>query len=270
MRMRFRAFRWLIAGVTMSGFGVAVWAQTTPDEVLARLKGKPLYLRGFWGENKLSFDENGKPAKKYDWVSFTEAGMDVSSVKMQGGLLHIEGQRVGLEFPAKEAPKRLRTGGKIAIDIGGGPGTDYTKALDAIFVPDLASLTPALPLYWRGYATDYFVPGENTPAAVNFVNQKQKTEGVAHIDKTVKPPGVLESGTPSYTDAARQMGLHGVVQIYLWVTENGTPDHLRIVKPLGLGLDEAALAAVVKYKFAPATQNGKPVKVDLYIDVNFQ
>jgi protein TonB len=42
------------------------------------------------------------------------------------------------------------------------------------------------------------------------------------------------------------------------------------VRPAGLGLDEKALAAVQQYKFSPAMQDGKPVKVDLYVDVNFQ
>ena len=59
------------------------------------------------------------------------------------------------------------------------------------------------------------------------------------------------------------------IEVYLWLEPSGRPSHLRIVKPAGLGLDESALAAVASYRFAPATQNGKPVKVDLYVDVNF-
>jgi protein TonB len=37
-----------------------------------------------------------------------------------------------------------------------------------------------------------------------------------------------------------------------------------------MGLDEKAVEAVRQYKFKPATEGGKPVKVDLTIDVNFQ
>jgi protein TonB len=37
-----------------------------------------------------------------------------------------------------------------------------------------------------------------------------------------------------------------------------------------MGLVEKALEAVRQYKFKPAMNNGKPVPVDLYIDVNFQ
>ena len=34
-------------------------------------------------------------------------------------------------------------------------------------------------------------------------------------------------------------------------------------------VSEQAVAAVSRYVFAPARQDGKPVKVDLYVDVNF-
>jgi hypothetical protein len=30
------------------------------------------------------------------------------------------------------------------------------------------------------------------------------------------------------------------------------------------------LMSVQQYRFAPATENGKPVKVDLYVDVSFK
>jgi protein TonB len=45
---------------------------------------------------------------------------------------------------------------------------------------------------------------------------------------------------------------------------------VRVVRGVGMGLDEKAVEAVRQYKFKPAMQNGKPVPVDLYIDVNFQ
>jgi protein TonB len=38
----------------------------------------------------------------------------------------------------------------------------------------------------------------------------------------------------------------------------------------GYGLAANALAAVRQYKFKPATENGKPVTVDLSIEVEFQ
>jgi protein TonB len=39
---------------------------------------------------------------------------------------------------------------------------------------------------------------------------------------------------------------------------------------VGLGLDEKAVDAVKQYKFKPATQDGKPVPVQVNLEVNFQ
>jgi protein TonB len=39
---------------------------------------------------------------------------------------------------------------------------------------------------------------------------------------------------------------------------------------VGMGLDERALEAVREYKFKPAMENGKPVPVQLNIEVNFK
>jgi protein TonB len=91
-----------------------------------------------------------------------------------------------------------------------------------------------------------------------------------HIGGPVKPPRVIHSVKPEVTEEARRAKFHGNVQVYLWVDEHGNPSHIRIAHGVGMGLDETAIEAIRQYKFRPATQDGKPVKVDLYIDVNFQ
>ena len=55
------------------------------------------------------------------------------------------------------------------------------------------------------------------------------------------------------------------------VDAQGNPRNPRIVRALGMGLDEKALEAVMKYKFKPAMKDGKtPVSVMLSIEVNFR
>jgi protein TonB len=94
--------------------------------------------------------------------------------------------------------------------------------------------------------------------------------GVFHIGGSIRPPAVLYSVEPEFSEEARKAKFSGNVQVYLWVDEHGNPSHVRIARGVGMGLDEKAIEAVRQYKFKPATQNGKPVKVDLYVDVNFQ
>jgi TonB family protein len=56
----------------------------------------------------------------------------------------------------------------------------------------------------------------------------------------------------------------------LIVDAQGNPQNVRIVRALGMGLDEKALEAVRTYKFKPSLKDGKtPVPVYVTIEVNF-
>lgn len=111
---------------------------------MARLIGKPLYLRGCWMQDHLKFDENGLPSGKVTSGPFAEAAIDVKKVKLSNGVLRVEGQRVGLEFSyrglkdtnvvaKRVAVKGPGYDGSISIEIQGPSDGDFTKALDAIF-----------------------------------------------------------------------------------------------------------------------------------------
>ena len=133
-----------------------------------------------------------------------------------------------------------------------------------------------MPIYWQRYAQAHFVLPVDSPTLASTCTSTPtgsigaSADKPAHIGGTVKPPKVLTSQEPSFTPVARALHLSGQVQLYFWLLEDGSVSHLAIEKAVGLGLDEAALAAVQKYTFSPAMQNGKPVKVDLYIDVKFE
>jgi protein TonB len=91
-----------------------------------------------------------------------------------------------------------------------------------------------------------------------------------HVNGSMDGPKLLNNVQPTFTELARARRYSGDVELYLWVEKDGSVSHVKIVKAVGLGLDEAAIAAVKKYRFSPAFQNGSPVTVDIEIDVNFQ
>jgi protein TonB len=94
--------------------------------------------------------------------------------------------------------------------------------------------------------------------------------GFMHVGGGVRPPTVLFQADPEFSEEARKAKFSGNVEVYLIVDEKGNPTRIRIARGVGMGLDEKAIEAVRQYKFKPATKDGKPVAVDLYIDVNFQ
>jgi periplasmic protein TonB len=94
--------------------------------------------------------------------------------------------------------------------------------------------------------------------------------GVYHVGGSVSAPVVIYQVDPEFSEEARKAKFSGNVEVYLIVDANGMPKNVRVVRGVGMGLDEKAVDAVRQYRFKPATQNGKAVPVDLYIDVNFQ
>ncbi len=83
------------------------------------------------------------------------------------------------------------------------------------------------------------------------------------------PPSLIESTAPLYTSGAWDQGIEGIVTLEIRVDSNGNIEVLRVIKGLGYGLDENAIAAVRQWKFTPARRNGVPVEVISQVDVQF-
>ena len=94
--------------------------------------------------------------------------------------------------------------------------------------------------------------------------------GVYRIGGGVSAPVPIFTPEAEFSDEARRAKYQGVVLISLIVDAQGNPQNPRVVRPLGMGLDEKALEAVRKYKFKPAMKEGKPVPVMMSIEVNFR
>lgn len=75
---------------------------------------------------------------------------------------------------------------------------------------------------------------------------------------------------PDYSDQARLARYNGTVLLRLVIDEKGDPRDIRILRSLGLGLDEKAIEAVRHWRFRPGLKDGKAVAVDANIEVNFQ
>lgn len=73
-----------------------------------------------------------------------------------------------------------------------------------------------------------------------------------------------------YPEIAKRAGVEGKVYVLAFVDETGTVTKAQVIKGIGAGCDEAALDAVLKTKFKPGKQRGKPVKVQVSIPIIFK
>jgi len=84
------------------------------------------------------------------------------------------------------------------------------------------------------------------------------------------PVQITYKPNPVYTDEARQLKLEGEVLLEVSFSANGTLHVNRVVRGLGHGLDEAAVAAASKIRFKPALSAGQPVDSTAVVHVSFQ
>jgi TonB family protein len=84
------------------------------------------------------------------------------------------------------------------------------------------------------------------------------------------PVEVLQKPTPVYTDEARKLHIEGEVLLEVQFGASGTLHVLRVVRGLGHGLDEAAVAAAQKIRYKPATRAGQPVDSTATLHIVFQ
>jgi TonB family protein len=85
----------------------------------------------------------------------------------------------------------------------------------------------------------------------------------------VEPPRLLREVKATYTDDARRANIMGEVSMEITIRRDGTVSDVRILRGLGGGLNERAVAAVRQWRFAPARMKGTPVDVIVEVSMEF-
>jgi TonB family protein len=94
-----------------------------------------------------------------------------------------------------------------------------------------------------------------------------KRQGILAEDLGV--PKVMKRVAPVYSPEARIAQLEGTVTLAATIAANGSVEHLRVMSPLGLGLDEAAEVAVAQWSFEPGKTKNGPARTQTSIELGF-
>jgi TonB family protein len=87
----------------------------------------------------------------------------------------------------------------------------------------------------------------------------------------ITPPQVIPpQAVPEYTDKARRKHVEGTVLLSLLVATDGKPTNIKVIRPLGSGLDERAVETVEKWRFHPAMKDGNPVAQTISVEISFR
>ncbi len=93
---------------------------------------------------------------------------------------------------------------------------------------------------------------------------------VFKIGGDVSPPRPTHRPEPPYSQKARMVQYEGTTVLLVVVNSRGDVEQERVVKPLGLGLDQNALRTMHTWKFTPAMRKGTPVSVRVRVEITFR
>jgi TonB family protein len=114
----------------------------------------------------------------------------------------------------------------------------------------------------------------NGQSVLEGLRDEQRAEetsaGPYGVGNGVSAPLASHVPEPPYSEKARAVRYQGTVALYIVVNAKGEVVATRVVKPLGLGLDQKALKTVRTWRFKPGMRDGKPVAVSIMVEVNFR
>jgi TonB family protein len=297
--------RLLATTVVLSSItAIVTFRAQAADELAQHLRDKygdkTLVLRNFYSGKHLKYDSAGTlagvSAVSGDWT--VDGFVRVKSVTLRGQRLTVRAVRIpvgssGQSFHLLKHLDELRI--EVEFDAGGMPPEDVDRALSKIFLTAHDRLVETVPDYWKPcvlaastgkggkqYDDCRFpqafaaIPGivysfDETSELDQTAARAWESAVITHLGagKGVTPPKAIASPAPEFSEQARSAKYQGFAVLSIFVDKTGETRELRIVRPLGMGLDQKAVEAVAKWRFKPATKDGDPIDMNIAVEVDF-
>lgn len=267
---------------------------------LKQLEGKVLVLRHPLQESFQQYDAGGKVLKGGDegpWTVY--GGVLIDKVDLSPDKLRFEGRRVLFlflkgQFTAMDFKQLKRPVDppfppavqlEVALDRALDSAEEARAVLGGMFALDTKGLLDSLPDLWSGVLDDQLVydPAQKReaefrmelpPSSAPRRPRKAAPDAISadqlfHVGADVTAPKATFTPEPKFTEIARYEKFQGTVVVDVIVGSDGAVHKVRLVRPLGLGLDESAQSTIQTWRFQPATRNGQPVAVEMNVEVAF-
>jgi TonB family protein len=171
-------------------------------------------------------------------------------------------------FNTKNVDERAAEEGRIEIELECGEThpnqADLVNAMNAVFLALGEALPEVVPDFWHSYLSEPKLGLRERSA-----RQLSVEEGVSRASGGLSLPVPSYQPQPPFSQQARQAGYMAITTLGLLVDQNGLPQHIQILQPAGMGLDESAVAAVRTWRFHPAQRDGKTVRAWIAVEVDF-
>ena len=199
-------------------------------------------------------------------------GTEIPTLKVEAAKVQTGGFGDPNGLPGQGKPgAHLPVAGTGAFDLPQGPGTgNGTGGANGL------KGTIASTAFGSGIAQQSQGSGQGRGSVQNggFATQQVAKSGtkLRQLDNgpATTPVEITYKPSPIYTDEARHLKLEGEVLLEVMFSANGKLRVNRVVRALGHGLDEAAIAAANRMRFKPALRDGQPVDSTAVVHVLFQ
>lgn len=134
--------------------------------------------------------------------------------------------------------------------------------------PARPAVTPPAPPKPAAVNPQDILVAEATPVTASAPSQSVAQEPEEpEIPPTEPEP--IKIVPPTYPESARKAGITGRVFVKVYVGTDGKVKNAEVIRGIGYGCDEAAIAAALKATFKPGTKNGRPAESTITVPYPF-
>ena len=266
-------------------------AQDVATLLKQQCENKILVLRHALQGNSQEYDSDGKIRKGGAEGPWTLYGrIKVDEVELSPAAIVLRGHRVDYKYdPAVKQlapfPNKIKV--TVEVSLAQPPKTldEANEALHRIFAFNKKDVLDSVPELWRSYLNENIppVPVKEQRASDAAGGQPEKPpqliqrgdpkagHRVPYINPAggVLPPQPVFTPPPEFPDRASREHFDGIVLLAALVNKDGRVENIRLLRPVGMGLEEAAVAAVQTWRFKPSTRDGEAVAVEMNLEVVF-
>ena len=213
----------------------------------------------------------------------------IESAKVNNDRLEIKGKRIYLVYDPRE--KRFQDATEITdkkgkrhkVDVDDvlieallPPAPDdaaIQAAFNKLFYSSEQEFMEAIPPLWTGFLrrpNRQQIPIQaTTDESSKAIASPSAGEQTRLVGNGILAPALIFSPDPAYNSEARKAKFEGTTVLTIIVDREGRVHNVRVARPLGLGLDERAAEKISTWRFNPALKGGKPVIVEVNVEVSF-
>ncbi len=271
------------------------------NQLKTAYRGKELILRNFFCDQHLVFAADGRlrnPSDQEGPSSWTVCGIvRLNKFLFLSDRVVLDGERVPYVYSAfhkkmipysmavkqlgqldksKKDLKDLKARNEVRIEIEyPGPNISADSArriFQTVFSSEKKELIDMVPPYWKSWLVDetsvQIHPIPCTPESGDIIYDLNYGDST-HLGSRLVSPEVISRAEPIYTEPARMAKWQGTVIFAIIVDKGGDAQVERIIRPIGLGLDDVAIKGLQQWKFSPARLDGSPVSMRLKVEVHY-